>query len=98
MPLTLRQSKYKKMKYKLFESKTGLRASEIILGAANFGTRKGYGADAGESKKILTAYAEAGGNFIDISDVYQFGETEEIVGHFIQGRRSNFIICSKYTR
>jgi len=78
MPLTLRQSKYKNMKYKLFGAKTGLHASEIILGAANFGTRKGYGADPEESKKILTAYAEAGGNFIDISDVYQFGEAEEI--------------------
>ncbi|WP_333862835.1 aldo/keto reductase [Sphingobacterium sp.] len=86
------------MKYKLFGSKTGLQASEIILGAANFGTRKGYGADPQESKKILTAYTEAGGNFIDISDVYQFGEAEEIVGNYLQGQRSNFIICSKYTR
>ncbi len=86
------------MKYKLFGSKTGLHASEVILGAANFGTRKGYGADPEESKKILTAYADAGGNFIDISDVYQFGEAEEIVGNFLQGQRSNFIICSKYTR
>ena len=33
------------MKYKLFGAKTGLYASEIILGAANFGTGKGYGAD-----------------------------------------------------
>ncbi len=86
------------MKYKLFGAKTGLHASEIILGAANFGTRKGYGADPEESKKILTAYADAGGNFIDISDVYQFGEAEEIVGNYLQGQRSNFIICSKYTR
>ncbi|WP_262487531.1 aldo/keto reductase [Chryseobacterium arachidis] len=68
------------------------------MGAANFGTRKGYGADQQESEKILKAYAEDGGNFIDISDVYQFGEAEEIVGNFMQGQRSNFIICSKYTR
>lgn len=86
------------MKYKIFGSKTGLHASEIILGAANFGTRKGYGADPEESKKILTAYADAGGNFIDISDVYQFGEAEEIVGNYLKGQRNNFIICSKYTR
>ncbi|RKO72221.1 aldo/keto reductase [Sphingobacterium puteale] len=86
------------MKYKLFGSETGLYASEIILGAANFGTRKGYGADPQESEKILKAYAKAGGNFIDISDVYQFGEAEEIVGSFIKGQRTNFIICSKYTR
>lgn len=86
------------MKHKLFGLKTGLYSSEIILGAANFGTRKGYGADSEESKKILRAYTDAGGNFIDISDVYQFGEAEEIVGNFTKGQRSNFIICSKYTR
>lgn len=86
------------MKYKLFGDKTGLYASEIILGAANFGTGKGYGADPEESKKILTAYADAGGNFIDVSDTYQLGQAEEIVGNFTSGQRSNFIICSKYTR
>ncbi|ASK28844.1 oxidoreductase [Chryseobacterium sp. T16E-39] len=86
------------MKFKLFGANNGLYASEIILGAANFGTRKGYGADPEESKKILTAYADAGGNFIDISDLYQFGEAEEIVGDFIQGSRSNYIICTKYTK
>ncbi|QRY55990.1 aldo/keto reductase [Sphingobacterium siyangense] len=86
------------MKHKLFGSGTGLYASEIILGAANFGTRKGYGTGPGESEKILKAYADAGGNFIDISDVYQFGEAEEIVGNFTKGQRSNFILCSKYTR
>ncbi|MFL9845602.1 aldo/keto reductase [Flavobacterium rhizosphaerae] len=86
------------MKYKLFGSKTGLYSSEIILGAANFGTRKGYGASPEESKQILTAYKEAGGNFIDISDLYQFGEAEEIVGEFLKGQRTNFIVCSKYTK
>lgn len=86
------------MKYKLFGKNTGLYSSEIILGAANFGTRKGYGATPEESNKILTAYADAGGNFIDISDLYQLGEAEEIVGEFTLKQRNNFIICSKYTR
>jgi aryl-alcohol dehydrogenase-like predicted oxidoreductase len=86
------------MKYKLFGSKTGLYASEIILGAANFGTRSGYGASAENATKILNAYAEAGGNFIDTSDAYQLGESEELVGKFIEHQRSNFIICTKYTR
>ncbi|GEP51967.1 oxidoreductase [Flavobacterium noncentrifugens] len=86
------------MKYKLFGSKTGLYSSEVILGAANFGTRKGYGASPEESKQILAAYKEAGGNFIDVSDTYQLGEAEEIVGEFLKGQRNNFIVCSKYTR
>jgi len=86
------------MKYKLFGTKTGLRASEIILGAAMFGTRKGYGANADDAMQILAAYADAGGNFIDIADRYQLGEAEELVGKFIGNQRSNFIICTKYTQ
>ena len=86
------------MKYKLFGSNTGLYASEVILGAANFGTRKGYGATPEDSEKILSTYAAAGGNFIDISDLYQFGEAEEIVGKFLGNQRNNFIVCSKYTK
>ncbi|WP_419211345.1 aldo/keto reductase [Maribacter sp. X9] len=86
------------MNYKLFGANTGLYASEVVLGAANFGTRKGYGATPEESKKILSAYQEAGGNIIDISDLYQLGEAEEIVGGFLENQRNNFIICSKYTK
>jgi aryl-alcohol dehydrogenase-like predicted oxidoreductase len=86
------------MKYNLFGAKTGLQASEIILGAASFGTRSGYGSEPTNAKEILTAYADAGGNFIDTSDAYQLGQSEEIIGEFIEGQRSNFIICTKYTR
>jgi len=86
------------MKYKLFGTQTGLPASEIILGAANFGQHSGYGAEAGEIQKILATYTDAGGNFIDISDQYQFGEAEKTVGQFIEHQRHNFILCTKYTR
>lgn len=86
------------MKNKLFGKKTGLYASELILGAAMLGNRKGYGSTAEEAKQILTAYADAGGNFIDISDRYQLGEAEELVGKFVEHQRSNFIICTKYTQ
>lgn len=86
------------MKNKLFGKHTGLPASEIVLGAASFGERRGYGAIAEEIPKILATYTDAGGNFIDVSDQYQFGEAEEIVGKFIEPQRHNFIICTKYTR
>ncbi|WP_442587091.1 aldo/keto reductase [Pedobacter sp. AW31-3R] len=86
------------MNYNLFGANTGLKASQLILGAASFGTRSGYGATPGEAMKILTSYAEAGGNFIDTADRYQLGESEEIVGKFIEHQRSNFILSTKYTR
>lgn len=86
------------MKHKLLGTHTGLPASELVLGAASFGSRRGYGADAGEIANILSAYADAGGNLIDVADQYQLGEAEEITGRFIEPRRHDFIICTKYTR
>ncbi|MEO8254217.1 MAG: aldo/keto reductase [Flavobacterium sp.] len=86
------------MKYKLFGTKTGLYASEIILGGAMLGNRKGYGSSIEDAKQILTAYTDAGGNFIDTSDRYQLGESEELIVNFIEHQRSNFIICTKYTQ
>ncbi|MDN3582103.1 aldo/keto reductase [Mucilaginibacter flavus] len=86
------------MKHKLFGTQSGLPASELILGAANFGQRRGYGAAIEEIPKILTTYADAGGNFIDVADQYQLGEAEVAIGKFIKTQRENYIICTKYTR
>lgn len=85
------------MRYKIFGRRAGLRVSELALGAANFGTRWGYGAARGDAKKIFDAYVEAGGNFIDTADSYQFGESEELVGEFIAADRDYFVVATKYT-
>ena len=53
------------MRYKLFGNRTGLRVSELVLGAGSFGTRWGHGAEPAEVRRIVDAYADAGGNFID---------------------------------
>lgn len=84
------------MKYDLF-GKTGLRVSEIALGTGTFGTRWGHGAEPEVSRRIFDAYADAGGNFIDTSDAYQFGESEELLGVCLEGRRDRFVLASKYT-
>ncbi|AKD53696.1 aldo/keto reductase [Spirosoma radiotolerans] len=86
------------MKHKLFGTQTGLPASELILGGSQLGDRRGYGTAVQDALQILSAYADAGGNFIDVSDQYQFGEAEETVGRFIEYKRHDFIICTKYTR
>jgi aryl-alcohol dehydrogenase-like predicted oxidoreductase len=62
------------MKYTVFGS-TGLKVSQVSLGTGIFGTGWGYGADADVSTAIFNAYVEAGGNFIDSADVYQFGQS-----------------------
>lgn len=85
------------MRYKLFGKHTGLRVSELVLGTGNFGTRWGHGAEPGESRRIFNAYAEAGGNFIDTANGYQFGESEEILGDLLTGRRDDFVLATKFT-
>lgn len=84
------------MKYISFGN-TGLRVSQVALGTGNFGTGWGYGADPDTAESIFNAYDDAGGNFIDTADVYQFGQSEELLGKLLQGRRENFVLATKFT-
>lgn len=85
------------MRYKLLGN-SGLRVSELCLAGGQFGTNWGpIGADKNESWKILGAFAEAGGNFIDTSNRYQEGMSEEIIGELTSAKRDQFVIASKYT-
>lgn len=86
------------MHYRPFGRKTGFQVSELILGGGMFGQAKGYGTPPEEAESILRAYAEAGGNFIDTSDAYQQGESEAAIGKFLEGRRDEFVLASKYSR
>lgn len=84
------------MKYTSF-GKTGLRVSQVALGTGNFGTGWGYGADPDACKVVFNAYAEAGGNFIDTADIYQFGQSEGLLGTLLEGRREDFVLSTKFT-
>ncbi len=85
------------MRYKLFGNHTGLRVSEFALGTGNFGTGWGYGSTPDVAKQIFDAYAEAGGNFIDTADSYQFGQSETILSDLIAAERDNFVLATKYS-
>jgi aryl-alcohol dehydrogenase-like predicted oxidoreductase len=81
-----------------FGAHTGLRVSELVLGTANFGGRWGHGADMATSRQLLERYADAGGNFLDSADVYQFGESEEFLGEMLGGgRRNKFVLATKFS-
>jgi aryl-alcohol dehydrogenase-like predicted oxidoreductase len=86
------------MRYTTFGRRTGLRFSEYVLGAANFGTGWATGADRDEAKRIFERFAEAGGTTIDTSDTYQFGESEELLGEFLGADRDEFVVASKFTQ
>src|SRR6188472_4078637 len=84
------------MKYSLL-GKSGLRVSEICLGAMTFGEELGWGSSKEESHKIFNAYVDAGGNFIDTANKYTEGTSEKYIGEFIAGDRDLFVLATKYT-
>lgn len=84
------------MRYRIFGRRTGLRVSELALGTGNFGMRWGHGAERAEAKRVFDRFTEAGGNFIDTADTYQFGESEELVGDFVASDRDYFVLATKY--
>ena len=79
------------MKYRQM-GKTGLRVSELCLGAMTFGRET----TEEDSFQILDRFVEAGGNFIDTADVYSTGTSEEILGRWLKGKsRADFVIATK---
>jgi aryl-alcohol dehydrogenase-like predicted oxidoreductase len=84
------------VKYQLL-GKSGLRVSELCLGAMTFGEEWGWGASKEECHKIFNAYVDAGGNFIDTANKYTEGTSEKYIGEFIASDRDRFVLATKYT-
>jgi aryl-alcohol dehydrogenase-like predicted oxidoreductase len=84
------------MRYKLL-GHSGLRVSELALGAMTFGEDWDFGTSQEESRAIFDAFAEAGGNFIDTANAYMNGTSEKLVGEFIRGERDRWVIGTKYS-
>lgn len=79
------------MEYRLL-GKTGLKVSELCLGAMTFG----WTTSVEDSCKIMDRFTEAGGNFIDTADAYSAGRSEEIVGGWLKEKaRDEFVIATK---
>jgi len=73
--------------------RTGVSVSKLCLGAMMFGA---WGEpDHDESIRIIHAALDAGINFIDTADVYSAGESEEIVGKALKGRRDDVVLATK---
>lgn len=84
------------LRYRLL-GKSGLRVSEICLGTMSFGEAWGFGADEATSHRVLETYLEAGGNFLDTANKYHGGQTEQIVGRWLAGKRDRMVVATKYT-
>lgn len=81
------------MKYRSL-GRTGLEVSPLCLGAMMFGTWGNRDHD--DSISIIHTAIDAGINLIDTADVYSAGESEEIVGKAIAGRRDDLVIATKF--
>ncbi len=84
------------MKYKLL-GKSGLKVSELALGAMTFGTETGIGVDREEARTVYETFREAGGNFVDTANVYNRGTSELFLGDFLKGDRERVVVATKYT-
>ena len=73
---------------------TGVMVSPLCLGTMMFGA---WGnTDHDESIRIIHHALDAGINFVDTADVYAAGETEEIVGKALEGRRDSIVLATKF--
>jgi aryl-alcohol dehydrogenase-like predicted oxidoreductase len=72
---------------------TGISVSEYALGAMMFG--KLGNPDHDDSVRIIHRALDAGINFVDTADIYSAGESEEIVGKALKGRRDDVVLATK---
>lgn len=74
--------------------KSDLLVSELCLGSMSFG----WECDEKTSNIILNKYRDFGGNFIDTADIYADGESESIIGRWIEGQNREEIILATKVR
>ena len=78
------------MRYR-FLGRSGLKVSELCLGAMTFGRET----DETTSHAMLDTFVEAGGTFVDTADVYGQGTSEEILGRWLAtGPRERVVVAS----
>lgn len=75
--------------------RSGLRVSPLCLGTMTFGMPGGWGSEDAEAEKMFSHYIERGGNFIDTANFY--GDSEDLLGRFIQGKRDQLVLATKYS-
>lgn len=74
--------------------RTGIRVSPLCLGTMMFGA---WGnPDEAECARMVHTALDAGVNFVDTADVYAFGESEEILGRALKGRRDDVVLATKF--
>lgn len=90
-------------RYRILSPLAGVRVSPIQLGGVQIGNeweKIGLkGMDKESSFKLLDAFFDAGGNFLDTANSYQNGASEAIIGEWAEKRgiREQLVIATKYS-
>ena len=74
--------------------RTGIKVSPYCLGAMMFG--KLGNPDHDDAIRTIHKALDSGINFVDTADRYSAGESEEIVGKALQGRRDKIVLTTKF--
>jgi len=72
---------------------TGLKVSRVCLGTMMFG--RWGNPDADDCVRIVHKALDEGVNFIDTANRYNWGESEDITGKAVQGRREHVVLATK---
>ncbi|KAI0709650.1 aryl-alcohol dehydrogenase [Cerioporus squamosus] len=90
-------------RYRQLSPLAGVHVSPLCLGGLSIGDKwEAYGMgsmDKASSFKLLDAFYDAGGNFIDTANAYQDESSEEFIGEWMEQRgiRDQMVIATKYT-
>jgi aryl-alcohol dehydrogenase-like predicted oxidoreductase len=89
-------------RYRVLSSTAGIRVSPLQLGAMSIGDAWSEfmgSMDKASSFKLLDAFVEAGGNFIDTANNYQDEQSETWIGEWMAERknRDRMVIATKFT-
>jgi aryl-alcohol dehydrogenase-like predicted oxidoreductase len=71
---------------------SGIQVSVVGLGCNNFGRR----VDIEGTRAVVDAALEAGVTFLDTADVYGRGQSEELLGEVLAGRREQVVLATKF--
>ncbi|CAM5468763.1 aldo/keto reductase [Streptomyces spiroverticillatus] len=80
------------MRYRTL-GRTGIEVSTHCLGTMMF--QEGFNGDHDDCVRIVHAALDQGVNFVDTADMYGRGESEEIVGKALRGRRDDVVLATK---
>ncbi|TQN65790.1 putative aryl-alcohol dehydrogenase AAD14 [Colletotrichum shisoi] len=89
-------------RYRVLSTTAGVRVSPLCLGAMSIGSAWSSfmgSMDEAQSHKLLDAFYDAGGNFIDTANNYQDEQSERILGEWMAARKNRDVmfIATKFT-